>query len=99
MGSVTIAREFFGYADRVRAYAIMIDGEKIGEVKNGETAQVQLSPGPHQIWMKIDWCSSPKLSVDGNVDTELYCISNTSPITALYRILFDRENYIRLWRA
>jgi hypothetical protein len=45
-----------GYADRLRAYAIIVDGKKIGEIRNGETKEFPIEAGKHSISARIDWC-------------------------------------------
>ena len=47
-----------GYADRLRAYTIVLDGVVIGTIRNGETKTFPIVPGPHSISLKIDWCGS-----------------------------------------
>jgi hypothetical protein len=47
-----------GYADRVRAYKVIIDGTTIGEIRNGETKEFPISSGQHDLSLKIDWCGS-----------------------------------------
>jgi hypothetical protein len=46
------------YADYLRAYRIILDGKKIGEIANGETKEFTISAGQHELSMKIDWCGS-----------------------------------------
>lgn len=54
-----------GYkTDRLRAYQIYIDGQKIGKIKPGETEVFTLSPGQHELQLKQDWAASEKLKVD-----------------------------------
>jgi hypothetical protein len=50
----------------VRDYQIYVDNQKIGSIANHETKEFAISPGRHQIAVKIDWCSSP------NIDFELH---------------------------
>ena len=57
MASLTIVRDS-GYADRIRAYRVILDGQKIGEIRNGETKQFPIAPGRHRIALKVDWCGS-----------------------------------------
>jgi len=47
-----------GYADRLRAYRILLDGIVIGTIKNGETKTFPIVPGSHSLSLKIDWCGS-----------------------------------------
>ena len=54
------------YLNRLRDYGVYIDGEKVGTIANGETKEFDVSPGYHSVFTKIDWCSSPTLSVNIN---------------------------------
>lgn len=54
-----------GYrVDRGREYRVDIDGQKVGNIKTGETKVFSLSPGAHEVQLKQDWASSEKLQVD-----------------------------------
>ena len=57
MASLTIMRDS-GYADRARKYQVVVDEAVVGQVSNGETKEFSLSPGHHEVRMKIDWCGS-----------------------------------------
>jgi hypothetical protein len=54
------------YNNRMRDFKIFIDGQQIGTIANGETKEFPTTAGPHIVTAKIDWCSSPDLSVDVN---------------------------------
>lgn len=53
-----------GLRDRARAYKVMIDGQEAGTVRHGQQESFQVTPGTHEVFLKIDWCRSPKLSVE-----------------------------------
>jgi hypothetical protein len=54
------------YNNRMRDYKIFIDGQQIGTIANGETKDFPVTVGQHIVTAKVDWCSSPDLSVDIN---------------------------------
>ena len=85
--------------DRLRAYQLLVDGEPRGAVKQGETIETELTPGPHRIQMQIDWATSPVLVVPGDSDVALRCRANAHPLLALLYITIWRNDYIRLERA
>lgn len=59
------------YINRLRDYGVYIDGRKVGTIANGETKEFNLSSGHHSVFAKIDWCTSPTLSVNiSDVDTK-----------------------------
>jgi hypothetical protein len=47
----------------LRAIAIFADGQKVGQLNNGESKAFELIPGEHKFYAKIDWCKSPLLVV------------------------------------
>ena len=54
------------YNNRLRDYQIFLDGKKIGAIANGQTKEFETTSGRHTIIAKIDWCSSPEISVTLN---------------------------------
>ena len=48
-----------GYADSLRAYKLILNGNEIGAIRGGESKSFPVDPGRHTIQAKIDWCSSP----------------------------------------
>lgn len=62
MVTLRISRDS-GYADRFRAYTVVMDDKKIGELRNGRTEEFPILPGPHKISLKIDWCGSKTLDI------------------------------------
>jgi hypothetical protein len=54
------------YLNRIRDYGVYIDDKKVGTISNGETKEFNVSEGHHSVFTKIDWCSSPTLSVNVN---------------------------------
>ena len=54
------------YLNRFRDYGIYIDGKKVDTIASGETIELNVSAGHHFVSTKIDWCSSPTLSVNIN---------------------------------
>jgi len=57
MPKVTFIRDS-GWADRIRKYKIVVDGQVIAKVGDGETVEVDVESGERKVWIKIDWCRS-----------------------------------------
>ncbi len=53
-----------GWADKLRAYRILLDGQELGRIKQGETQEFEVSAGSHEIVAKVDWCSSAPMTFD-----------------------------------
>ena len=97
--SITISRDS-GYADRIRAYLVMVDGKELGRLKNGET-QTSVEPGAHEIVMKIDWCGSNTIifSLADGESARFDCGSSlrgAQMFLSLYYIIFARNEYLWL---
>jgi hypothetical protein len=52
------------YNNRLRDFKIFIDGKQVGTIANGETIDFPSTVGNHFVTAKIDWCSSPEISID-----------------------------------
>ena len=62
MATIVIKRKT-NYTGYFRNYQIILDGKKIGTIKNGETKEFETTSGQHHIQSKVDWYSSPELSL------------------------------------
>jgi hypothetical protein len=54
------------YNNRMRDYKIFIDGQQVGTIANGEIKDFPTTVGQHIVTAKVDWCSSPDISIDIN---------------------------------
>ena len=52
------------YNNRMRDYQIYIDNKKVGTIENGGNKDFEIEEGKHIIEAKIDWCGSPKVTVE-----------------------------------
>lgn len=89
-----------GWIDRLRAYQVIVDGKTVGEIFDGETRVFAVSPGRHQIRLKIDWFGSNILGLEvaeGDKAT-LHAKSNLQGrIWLFYRYVFfpyPRDRYL-----
>jgi hypothetical protein len=101
--TITLSRGT-GYADRLRAYRVMLDGEEIGRIGNAETKSFSVAPGQHHLALKIDWCSSNdiRFSVPADGSLAFQCDSNlrgSRVLAAIYYVLFARSKYLWLKQA
>lgn len=97
---LTIFREE-GLSDKTRAFNIIIDGKKVGKIKEGESFQLQINDqNDHTLQLKIDWCDSLVEKFNGNEDTCFYCktcIQKKSQVfLSLFYIFFKSKSYIEL---
>lgn len=98
--TITVTREAGGYRDRMRAYKILIDKTVVGAIKPGESLTVPVASGSHTVQMKVDWCTSPTLTINAAAEANavLTCAPAGSAITAPFS-MFRPGAYIRLERT
>ena len=89
------------YADRPRAYRILVDGVERAQLKAGDSIDIPVDAGSHTVAAKVDWCGSPTVSVTTQLGstTTLECASNLQGsrlfLAIFYTILF-RDQYLTL---
>lgn len=59
-----IERKRSGWRDRARRYRIEVDGLPRGTLKRGETVEIEVEPGYHEVALTVDWASSPTIGFD-----------------------------------
>jgi len=62
------------FINMARNYKIFIDGQFVGKIANGATKDFPTTSGQHTVIAKIDWCSSPSISVDISTNETKYLI-------------------------
>jgi hypothetical protein len=97
-----IIREAGHYADRKRAYKLIVDEKLVGEIREGESVTVAVEPGTHHVLARIAWCRSPVVEVDlapGDC-LALRCRPHRlQPWAAIFLVTFGRSRYISLTLA
>jgi hypothetical protein len=85
------------WVDSLRAYEVIVNGEKRDEIREGEKKTIEVDPGRVEIFLKINWCKSRSVTLDLASDSQaqFYCRPR-NPLTALYGVTFGRNNYMRL---
>jgi hypothetical protein len=44
--------------DRFRRWIVIVDGQQAAHLKNGQTAEIPLPHGRHELQLRIDWTGS-----------------------------------------
>ena len=60
------------WKNQKRKYDIFIDDQKVNTIEDNETKELVVSPGIHSVYLKIDWCSSPKIEINTDNTNTLY---------------------------
>ena len=89
------------YADRLRAYRILVDGVERAKLKAGSTVDIPVEAGNHAVTAKVDWCGSPTVNVTihSGSTTTMECASNLQGpriFLAIFYITFFRDQYLTL---
>lgn len=90
-----------GYADRLRKYRVLVDGQEIGRIGDSEEKTFQIAPGQHQLIVRLDWAKTPAVSFEAMQDqtAKFSCGSNLRGmrlILALYYVVFAPSKYLWL---
>lgn len=89
------------YADKMRAYKVVVDGDVIGEIRNGESMGFDVAPGSHNLVLTIDWCRSREVPFEASSGVDV--AFDLSPrargwavLLSLYVVLFKRTDYVNI---
>lgn len=101
MSTLVVRRKKHAWQDRMRDYAVLVNGKKVASVSNGSDADITVKPGKHRVQLKIDWCGSPPIDLEvGDGQTVVVeCGPNSHPLLALLYITFWKGKYIWLRNA
>lgn len=80
----------------IRKYSVILNGKVKTYIKSGETIHIPISPGEHNIQVKIDWCKTKpyKVSLVEGQNVELYCGAAYNNFKCLFVLIFKPSSYI-----
>jgi hypothetical protein len=85
----------------LRKLDIYLDGRKIGNVAALQTQEFDVDPGTHEIYVKMDWAESPRLSLTLKsaelVDLGTKCRGGGGCVTLFYSF-FNSKNLYTLYK-
>jgi hypothetical protein len=81
----------------------MLNGTKVGEIRNGETREIPIPPGQYELRLKIDWCGSNTIRFAAfDSDTLNFSVQSNlrgvKLLAALWYVLFQPNAWITLQR-
>ena len=87
-----------GWQNKLRAYDVVVDGQVVAKLRDGQSTDVPVAAGPHRVQLKIDWCTSPELTVDvrPGAPVALTCGKGTRTLLTLWDTLFRSSQYLSL---
>ncbi len=78
----------------LRDLRVLVDGERLAGLKPGESADLVLSPGQHEVQGAMDWAHSPIVTVDLH-DGMTAVVEVSLPFTAVFRSFFSPKRAIQ----
>ncbi len=93
---IRIARHH-AWADSIRWYKVIVDGEHVSDVADDSAVEVLASPGRHELSLKIAWCRSPvvQLNLRPGEIARFECAPAVG-LNRLWLITVGRHRYIDL---
>ena len=96
---IKLHRESGFYTDKIRKYKIFIDGkDTFSEIMEGDELEFIVNHGQHEIYLRIDWCTSRKIRFTTNnlSEVQFKCRPNANPLLILLYITIFSSSYIHL---
>ncbi len=98
---LSIFRQDVGMRDSSRAYTVIVDEIKVGQLWNSDSFGLDLTPGQHTLRLKLDWTGSPTLEfrVTAGQRVAFACAAGSAvlaPIDLLRSFLKKRDRWITL---
>jgi hypothetical protein len=99
--TIRIHRLHVQMRDRLRPYRVIVDGKRVGGVRNDRTEEFTTTPGEHTVQLKIDFVGSPvlRITVEAGETVTLRAgahESDMSPMRQVFHSLKHREDWIDL---
>jgi hypothetical protein len=60
---IRLTRQLRGL-DKNRGYSVLIDGNRAGQIRQGQTIEFPVVSGPHTVVLRAAYCKSPEVAVD-----------------------------------
>lgn len=105
MPTLHIHRAKANWKDLIRAYKIVVDGDELARVRNGQSIALELAPGEHEIHARIDWTRSNSVVValtDGEpvhlgVANNVSLWRFTQGVRGIVKVLVaEKDSYLKL---
>ena len=70
-----MTREQGFYRDAGRKYVVLVDDKIAAKLRSGQSTNIEVAAGRHDVSIKVDWYRSPHRSivVDGDAVVDLIC--------------------------
>jgi hypothetical protein len=92
---ITLKRLRRPVGDVLRTYKVVIDGNRAGEIRRGETKTFDVTPGRHEIHLEIDWAKSRNVELNLSSGDVASLSCSARPPNAGWTALASKD-YIKL---
>ncbi|WP_419944930.1 hypothetical protein [Candidatus Poriferisodalis sp.] len=77
------------YRDTIRSYHVLIEGQRVGQIRDDKTESFVLRPGSYTLRLQLLWLFSPKVVVElpAGTETRMICGPNGGILQA-WRLFF-----------
>ena len=66
------------YRDTIRSYHVLIEGQRVGRIRDDSTERFTLRPGSYTLRLQLLWLFSPKVTVELSAGSETRMICGPS---------------------
>ena len=77
------------------SFKVYLDGENVGEIRNGRMFTYIVSEGPHVLQLRLDWTSSKPIQVDVHGTVDFICGPNSN-WSSFFRAFYSPGDYLYL---
>jgi hypothetical protein len=95
-GTTLTLRRLPAYRDALRAYRVVVDGERIGKIRDSETVTLEIAEGAHELWLTVDWVRSRAIDFKVIRGENRDFVCQASSRFGLYDLIFGRGEGIQL---
>jgi hypothetical protein len=97
MCTIRLVRPFL-WADLIRSYRILLNGEFAGKIGNHGVLELAAPAGTNTIEARIDWARSQPLTINAvpGQTIELEVRNNWGAARALWAVTFGKDSYLSL---
>ncbi len=91
------------YAGRLRRYKVILDGQLIGDIADGQSKSFDISPGSHTLHLKVDLARSNKVRFEAAANKTIHfrCANSITGFKIIFAIVYATiliHRYIELER-
>jgi hypothetical protein len=86
------------YTNALRSYSVVLDGARVGKIKNNSEVELQCEPGSHSLQLRISWWWRSKMVPFSIADgqTAMFECGAVNPFLALFYVILLPWRYLRL---